>query len=270
MGNDAQVLRKIRIGQLQGGAFTAGGLGERYGALNLYGIPFLFGLARRDRCRARGARCRDRGGSRSRGFRDVRFHRGRVRESLVERAHQQCRRHAAQEGLGAGGRRHQLPLHGGAGPFAVRAARDRRLDGAADGAHRHHVRVARRGARAAMAHEGQVHHGAADLVLDGRLRDRESVYTALSAEDQQVVREVMGRYIQGSIAKRATTTARRPRSSRGPGRRRSRSTPRMSTAGARRSRAFIRSCGHVPISMRQCSTAFSPFWPSTGARIPEP
>ena len=42
MGNDAQVLRKIRIGQLQGGAFTAGGLGERYASLNLYGIPFLF------------------------------------------------------------------------------------------------------------------------------------------------------------------------------------------------------------------------------------
>lgn len=42
MGNDAQVLRKIRIGQIQGGAFTAGGLGERYGALNLYGIPLLF------------------------------------------------------------------------------------------------------------------------------------------------------------------------------------------------------------------------------------
>ena len=42
MGNDAQVLRKIRIGQLQGGAFTAGGLGERSPALNLYGIPLLF------------------------------------------------------------------------------------------------------------------------------------------------------------------------------------------------------------------------------------
>ena len=42
MGNDAQVLRKIRIGQLHGGAFTAGGLAERYGALNLYGIPLLF------------------------------------------------------------------------------------------------------------------------------------------------------------------------------------------------------------------------------------
>lgn len=42
MGNDAQVLRKVRIGQLQGGAFTAGGLADRYGALNLYGIPLLF------------------------------------------------------------------------------------------------------------------------------------------------------------------------------------------------------------------------------------
>jgi TRAP-type C4-dicarboxylate transport system substrate-binding protein len=42
MGNDAQVLRKVRVGQLQGGAFTAGGLAERYGALNLYGIPLLF------------------------------------------------------------------------------------------------------------------------------------------------------------------------------------------------------------------------------------
>ena len=42
MGSDAQVLRKIRIGQLQGGAFTAGGLAERYNALNLYGIPLLF------------------------------------------------------------------------------------------------------------------------------------------------------------------------------------------------------------------------------------
>jgi TRAP-type C4-dicarboxylate transport system substrate-binding protein len=42
MGNDAQVLRKIRIGQLQGGAFTAGGLAERYNGLNLYGIPLMF------------------------------------------------------------------------------------------------------------------------------------------------------------------------------------------------------------------------------------
>lgn len=53
MGSDAQVLRKIRIGQLQGGAFTAGGLGERYGALNLYGTPLLFhSLAEVDAVRA--------------------------------------------------------------------------------------------------------------------------------------------------------------------------------------------------------------------------
>jgi TRAP-type transport system periplasmic protein len=42
MGNDAQVLRKVRVGQLQGGAFTSGGLSERYPGMNLYGIPLLF------------------------------------------------------------------------------------------------------------------------------------------------------------------------------------------------------------------------------------
>jgi TRAP-type C4-dicarboxylate transport system substrate-binding protein len=42
MGNDAQVLRKIRVGQLHGGAFSSGGLVERYVGMNLYGIPLLF------------------------------------------------------------------------------------------------------------------------------------------------------------------------------------------------------------------------------------
>jgi len=42
MGNDAQVLRKIRAGQLQGGAFASGGLAERYSGMSLYGIPLLF------------------------------------------------------------------------------------------------------------------------------------------------------------------------------------------------------------------------------------
>lgn len=41
-GNDKKVLRKIRIGQLQGGVFTANGLAERYTELNLYGLPLLF------------------------------------------------------------------------------------------------------------------------------------------------------------------------------------------------------------------------------------
>jgi len=42
MGNDRKVLRKIRIGQLQGAAFTTSGLVERYPAMTLYGMPFVF------------------------------------------------------------------------------------------------------------------------------------------------------------------------------------------------------------------------------------
>jgi TRAP-type C4-dicarboxylate transport system substrate-binding protein len=54
MGNDSQVLRKIRANQLQGGAFAAGGLAERYAGLNLYGIPLLFrSLAEVDAVRAK-------------------------------------------------------------------------------------------------------------------------------------------------------------------------------------------------------------------------
>jgi len=42
MGNDRKVLRKMRIGQLQGGTFTATGLAERYPDIVLYGLPLLF------------------------------------------------------------------------------------------------------------------------------------------------------------------------------------------------------------------------------------
>ncbi|MFK8015570.1 MAG: TRAP transporter substrate-binding protein DctP [Gammaproteobacteria bacterium] len=42
MGNDKKVMRKMRIGQLHGGAFTASGLAERYPDIQLYGLPFLF------------------------------------------------------------------------------------------------------------------------------------------------------------------------------------------------------------------------------------
>ena len=41
-GSGAQVLRRIRIGDLQGGAFTAGELGTIYPGLNTYGIPLIF------------------------------------------------------------------------------------------------------------------------------------------------------------------------------------------------------------------------------------
>lgn len=42
MGNDKSVLRKIRIGQLQGGVIVSGGLAEVYPDIALYNIPFVF------------------------------------------------------------------------------------------------------------------------------------------------------------------------------------------------------------------------------------
>ncbi len=42
MGNDAKVLRKMRIGQLHGGAFPVGSLNKIYPDVQLYGLPLLF------------------------------------------------------------------------------------------------------------------------------------------------------------------------------------------------------------------------------------
>jgi len=42
MGNDQSVLRKIRIGQLQGGAITGGGLADISADSQIYSIPFTF------------------------------------------------------------------------------------------------------------------------------------------------------------------------------------------------------------------------------------
>lgn len=42
MGNDQSVLRKMRIGQLHGAAFTGGGIAEVYPDINVLGMPFLF------------------------------------------------------------------------------------------------------------------------------------------------------------------------------------------------------------------------------------
>ena len=42
MGNDKTVLRKVRAGQLQGGAFTSGALAAVYPDIELYSLPLLF------------------------------------------------------------------------------------------------------------------------------------------------------------------------------------------------------------------------------------
>ncbi len=42
MGSDQKVLSRIRIGSLQGGAFTPSSLSSQYPDLNLYGLPLVF------------------------------------------------------------------------------------------------------------------------------------------------------------------------------------------------------------------------------------
>ena len=42
MGNDENVLRKMRIGQLHGGAITSGSLERIYRDISIYNLPFLF------------------------------------------------------------------------------------------------------------------------------------------------------------------------------------------------------------------------------------
>ncbi len=42
MGNDKSVLRKIRIGQLHGGAITGGGVASFYPDASVYNLPFIF------------------------------------------------------------------------------------------------------------------------------------------------------------------------------------------------------------------------------------
>lgn len=42
MGNDKSVLRKIRVGQLQGGAFISGALNDISPDINLFGLPLIF------------------------------------------------------------------------------------------------------------------------------------------------------------------------------------------------------------------------------------
>ena len=42
MGSDKTVLRKVRVGQLQGGAFTSGALAAVYPDIELYSLPLLF------------------------------------------------------------------------------------------------------------------------------------------------------------------------------------------------------------------------------------
>ncbi|MDY0190475.1 MAG: TRAP transporter substrate-binding protein DctP [Desulfuromonas sp.] len=73
MGNEKSVLRKIRMGQLQGGAFTGGGLGAIAPDAVLYGLPLLTNSEQeinyvRQQMDATLTACLDKGGFVSFGF----------------------------------------------------------------------------------------------------------------------------------------------------------------------------------------------------------
>ena len=54
MGNEAQVLRKMRVGQLHGGVFAIVGLADRYPSITLYSVPLMIrSLDEVDHVRAR-------------------------------------------------------------------------------------------------------------------------------------------------------------------------------------------------------------------------
>ena len=59
MGDEPAVLRKIKIGQLQGGAFTGGELSQIDKDAQIYSLPFLFKSARTKstRCASTSIRC---------------------------------------------------------------------------------------------------------------------------------------------------------------------------------------------------------------------
>ncbi len=149
------------------------------------------------------------------GFVTLRVHRGRLREPAGQRADQQRRGHAAQEGLGAGRRSDQLHGDGGARAVAGRAARDRRADGAADGPHRHRVRVARRGARAAVAHEGRsTSRSCRSRIRWVSSRSRRDAFTPAQRRGPARSSARSWAATSGELdARRATTTRARPRCS---------------------------------------------------------
>ncbi len=90
MGNDSQVLRKIRANQLQGGAFASGGLADRYNGAEPLRHPAAVPLARQRSTRSeREIDPKLDRGPRAGRLRELWLHRGRLREPVLERADSQ-------------------------------------------------------------------------------------------------------------------------------------------------------------------------------------
>ncbi len=182
MGNDAQVLRKIRAGQLHGGAFASGGLAERYSGMSLYGIPLLFRSqdevdtvrAKIDPLMAAGL---DKAGFVSFGFTEGGFANPLSNEPI----HNVDEMRRKKVWVPDGDQMSFLAMESmGLSPVVLPG--DRCPDRFADGADRDHVRVAGDGARVAMAHEGQIHHARCrSRILWVFLRSRRTCSARLTA-----------------------------------------------------------------------------------------
>ena len=269
MGNDAQVLRKIRIGQLQGGAFTAGGLGERYGALNLYGIPLLFrSLDEIDAVRA-ALDPELAAGLEQAGFVTFGFIEGGFANLLSNEPI------SSVEDM----RRKKVWVPEG-DPISFMAMEALGLSPAVlpvtdvlTGLQTGLIDIAFASPVAALVLQWHTKvkyiTELPDLVFDGRSsRSRRAPTRRLSAEDQQDRPRGHGPLHRRPRSRGARRQPPRGRSARElRPRRRSPSTPPTSRFGAARSRAFNRSCASGPRSMPPCSTACSRCWPSIGARI---
>ena len=158
MGNDCPGAAQDPRGQLQGGAFSSGGLAERYKGLNLYGIPLLFrSLDEVDAVRAK-IDPKMIAGLEQAGFVSFGFMEGGFANLLSnEPIHSVDDMRRKKVWVPDGDQISFLAMEEmGLSPVTLPVTDV--SDGSADGPHRDYVRVAGRRARAPVAHEGEVHH----------------------------------------------------------------------------------------------------------------
>ena len=213
MGDAATVLRKIKIGQLQGGAFTGGEATVITPDAQVYSLPFLYRSQDEiDKVRAKldplVKQAFDAGRLRS-----GRHQRRRIRLSVQHARHQDARGSQGREGLGAAGRQGRRGHVQGRRRDADSAAAVGRLHQPADRADRHGREHAVRRDRVPVAYEDEAHgRPAAFLRRRRNCRRQESDRCPERRGSQGARRRIRGRVSR--VWKRATRRTTRPRAKR--------------------------------------------------------
>ncbi len=135
MGNDQKVLSRIRIGALQGGAFTPTALAGQYSNLNLYGLPMLFDSEEEAAFARSRLDAKLSAGLEKAGFVNFGFAAGGFADSHVEYPGRFAGRSEGQKGLDSRRRRNQPPRDGSDVTLPGDVAAHRRIDGPADRPH---------------------------------------------------------------------------------------------------------------------------------------